>query len=103
MTAEQWLADLEAKANALMPKGLSYTYFQRAQNAFNIAVTPAAVLRLVAMVRWLAACFPGVVRPCAGFSRKCYLGDITKCEGDADAECWITAAYAATEDRHVQD
>lgn len=71
--------------------------------AFIAAADPAAVLRLVAMVRWLAACFPGVVRPCAGFSRKCYLGDITKCEGDADAECWITAAYAATEDRHDQD
>lgn len=102
MTAEQWLADLEAKANALMPKGLSYTYFQRAQNAFNIAVTPETVLRLVAMVRWLSVHFPGEARPCAGYY-KCFRGDTIKCEGEADAECWITAAYVATEDRHDQD
>ncbi len=102
MTVEQWLADLEAKANALMPKGLCYTDFQRAQNAFNIAVTPETVLRLVAMVRWLSVHFPGVVRPCAGYY-KCFRGDTTKCEGDADAECWITAAYVATEGRHDQN
>lgn len=45
---------------------------------------------------------PGVVRPCAGYY-KCFRGDTTKCEGDADAECWITAAYVATEDRHDQN
>lgn len=61
---------------------------------------PAAILRLVAMVRWLADCIPDELRPCAGFSRKCSRGDITKCDGAADAECWITAAHAATEDRH---
>ncbi len=80
MTAEQWLADLEDKA---------------------MAATPGP--RLVAMVRWLADNIPGVVRPCAGYSRKCFLGDITKCEGDSDAECWIAAAYIATETRHDQN
>ena len=99
--AEQWLADLEAKAKAYKS---SSTYERLiAKDEFIAAANPAAVLRLVAMVRRLAANFPGVVRPCAGFSSKCALGDITKCEGDADAKCWITAAYAATENRHDQD
>lgn len=74
------------------------------ENAALIAATdPATVLRLVGMVRWLADNIPGVVRPCAGYSRKCFLGDITKCEGDSDAECWIAAAYIATETRHDQN
>lgn len=122
--AEQWLADLEAKAKEAEQgewKAVVKNFYGDVSSdvevnggtiacdlcpedaAFIAAANPAAVLRLLAMVRWLAACFPGVVRPCAGFSRKCYLGDITKCEGDADAECWITAAYAATEDRHDQN
>ena len=71
------------------------------ENAALIAATdPATVLRLVGMVRWLADNIPGVVRPCAGYSRKCFLGDITKCEGDSDEECWIEAAYIATEKLH---
>lgn len=73
------------------------------KNHQHDAANPATVLRLVGMVRWLADNIPGVVRPCAGYSRKCFLGDITKCEGDSDAECWIAAAYIATETRHDQN
>lgn len=86
---EQWLADLEDTAKMVIDR-----------DSFAVAVPPATVLRLVGMVRWLADNIPGVVRPCAGCSRKCFLGDITKCEGDADAECWIAAAYTVTEERH---
>lgn len=101
MAAEQWLADLEAKAVEASPaekQGLVCGWWDIAE--FREVATPATVLRLVGMVRWLADNIPGVVRPCAGCSRKCFLGDITKCEGDADAECWIAAAYTATEERH---
>lgn len=101
MTVEQWLADLEEKARAAI-KGEPLVRGAWDLDIFHEATNPAAVLRLVAMVRWLAACFPGVVRPCAGYY-KCFRGDTTKCEGDADAECWITAAYVATEGRHDQD
>lgn len=118
MTAEQWLADLEAKAKAATPGpwlfenqgctgpilgyGDDVVYcacriLKPRDAEYIAAANPATVLRLVGMVRWLADNIPGVVRPCAGCSRKCFLGDITKCEGDADAECWIAAAYAATE------
>lgn len=115
MTVEQWLADLEAKAKEATPweiapltvtaNGIPVTFLDdRSQRdlEFIAAADPAAVLRLVAMVRWLSVHFPGVVRPCAGYY-KCFRGDTTKCEGDADAECWITAAYVATEGRHDQD
>lgn len=101
MTAEQWLANLEAKAKAYKS---SSTYERLiAKDDYFAAANPATVLRLVGMVRWLADNIPGVVRPCAGYSRKCFLGDITKCEGDSDAECWIEAAYIATETRHDQN
>ncbi len=126
MTAEQWLADLEAKAKAATPGPWKIgacldmgTVRQRDGSiladcrlttddgihnaAFISSANPATVLRLVGMVRWLADNIPGVVRPCAGYSRKCFLGDITKCEGDSDAECWIAAAYIATETRHDQN
>lgn len=122
MTVEQWLADLEAKAKeaeqgeweAVVIKSfygdvssdveadsgiIAYGLYPK-DAAFIAAADPPTVLRLVAMVRWLADCIPDELRPCAGFSRKCPLGDITKCEGDADTECWIAAAYVATEDRH---
>lgn len=52
MTAEQWLADLEAKAKAYKS---SSTYERLiAKDEFIAAANPAAVLRLVAMLRWLA-------------------------------------------------
>ncbi len=53
-TAEQWLADLEAKAAeaALAEKqGLVCGWWDIAE--FREAATPEAVLRLVGMVRWL--------------------------------------------------
>ena len=104
MTAEQWLADLEAKAKAATPgpwvmdgvypiysigrgglKDKTIGHAQRQWDGdFISAANPATVLRLVGMVRWLADNIPGVVRPCAGYSRKCFLGDITKCEGDSE-------------------
>lgn len=99
--AEQWLADLEAKAKAYK----SPSTYERliAKDEFIATANPAAVLRLVAMVRWLAANFPGVVYPCAVFPRKCYLEDISECEGDSNEKCWLAAAYTATENRHEQD
>lgn len=101
MTVEQWLADLEAKANVAI-KGEPLVRGAWDLDIFHEAADPATVLRLVAMVRWLADCIPGEARPCAGYY-KCFRGDTIKCEGEADAECWITAAYVATEDRHDQD
>lgn len=121
MTAEQWLADLEVKAKAATPgpweigvcldRGmirqrdgsiLAYCRLTTDDDIHNAAfissANPATVLRLVGMVRWLADNIPGVVRPCAGYSRKCFLGDITKCEGDSDEECWIEAARKAVEE-----
>ena len=117
MTVEQWLADLEAKAKeaeqgewkAVVIKSfygdvssdveadsgiIAYDLYPK-DAAFIAAADPAAILRLVAMVRWLADCIPDELRPCAGYY-KCFRGDTTKCECDADAECWITAAYVAT-------
>ena len=117
--AEQWLADLEAKARDAEQgdwKPVIKEFFGDVSSdvevnngtvaydlnpddaAFIAAANPATVLRLVGMVRWLADNIPGVVRPCAGYSRKCFLGDITKCEGDSDAECWIEAARKAVEE-----
>lgn len=101
--AEQWLADLEDKAKAAIDTaGWGDMDWSGAHEDFFYAANPATVLRLVGIVRWLADNIPGVVRPCAGCSRKCFLGDITKCEGDSGAECWIAAAYIATEDHHDQ-
>ena len=117
--AEQWLADLEAKAQEAEQgewKAITKEFFGDVSSevevssgtvaydlnpddaAFIAAANPATVLRLVGMVRWLADNIPGVVRPCAGCSRKCFLGDITKCEGDSGAECWIAAARKAVEE-----
>ena len=119
--AEQWLADLEGKAKAATPgpwqpgEILEIGTVRQANghiladcrlqlddgvknSRFIAAANPAVVLRLVNMMRWLADNIPGVVRPCAGCSRKCFLGDITKCEGDSGAECWIAAARKAVEE-----
>lgn len=53
MTAEQWLADLEAKAKAYKS---SSTYERLiAKDEYFAAANPATVLRLVGMVRWVAA------------------------------------------------
>lgn len=83
MTAEQWLADLEAK-------GTKAAQAKKRDNVcgwwdiaeFREAATPEAVLRLVGMVRWLAE----------------------GCDCDADTclpgctpQCVLEKAYAATE------
>lgn len=53
MTADEWLSDLDAKAKAYKS---SSTYERLiAKDDYFAAANPAAVLRLVAMVRWLAA------------------------------------------------
>lgn len=55
MTAEQWLADLEAKAaeaSLAEKQGLVCGWWDIAD--FREVVTPATVLRLVGMVRFLA-------------------------------------------------
>ena len=56
MTAEQWLADLEAKSTkAAQARKLENVCGWWDIAEFCEATTPATVLRLVAMVRWLAA------------------------------------------------
>ena len=73
MTAEQWLADLEAKAaeaSLAEKQGLVCGWWDIAE--FREVVTPATVLRLVVMVRWLAegcdcdadTCLPGCMPQC---------------------------------------
>lgn len=89
-TAEQWLADLEAKARMAthgshtqvkiagcphLRIGSQYmpcTGWHKDDLAYFSAANPAAVLRLVAMVRWLAegcdcdadTCLPGCTPQC---------------------------------------
>ncbi len=88
--AEQWLADLEAKAveaSLAEKQGLVCGWWDIAE--FREAATPEAVLRLVAMVRWLAlncTCPPRVA------SLACVKSSCTACR--------LAGAYAATEDRH---
>lgn len=54
--AEQWLSDLEAKAKAAIDTaGWGDMDWSGAHEDFFYAANPAAVLRLVNMVRWLAA------------------------------------------------
>ncbi len=81
MTAEQWLADLEDTAKMVMDR-----------DSFAVAVPPATVLRLVAMVRWLADNLQR--RTCPDQTPSCEVG----CQ-----QCVIAAAYTATEERHDQD
>lgn len=120
MTAEQWLADLEGKAKAATPgpweigvcldmgtvrqidgsilADCRLTTDDGIYNAaFISSADPTTVLRLVAMVRWLAGqsdylCPPDKFRTidCSETSEELY-----PCK-----RCWTSAAYAATEDRH---
>lgn len=89
-TAEQWLADLEAKAVEASPaekQGLVCGWWDIAE--FREAATPEAVLRLVGMVRWLAlncTCPPRVTS--------------LACTKPSCTACRLAGAYAATEERH---
>lgn len=77
MTADEWLADLEAKAKAYKS---SSTYERLiAKDEYFAAANPATVLRLVAMVHFLAFS--------AARSRGLF----------DDPAYWIDTAYAATE------
>ena len=80
--AEQWLADMEAKAKAYKS---SSTYERLiAKDEYFAAANPATVLRLVGMVRFLAFS--------AARSRGLF----------DDPAYWFDTAYAATEDHHDQ-
>lgn len=120
MTVEQWLADLAAKAKEaeqgeweavvksfygdvnsdVEVNGGTIAYDLCPEDAaFIAAADPAAVLRLVAMVRWLAGqrdypCPPEKFRTidCSETLEELY-----PCK-----RCWTKAAYVATEDRHDQ-
>lgn len=106
MTAEQWLADLEAKARDAEQgdwKPVIKEFFGDVSSdvevnsgtiaydlnpddaAFIAAANPAAVLRLVNMVRFLAFS--------AARSRGLF----------DDPAYWLDTAYIATEDRHAHD
>ena len=115
MTADEWLADLEDKAMAATPEPWKIgacldmgTVRQRDGSiladcrlttddgihnaAFISSANPATVLRLVAMVRWLADNLQR--RTCPDQTPSCEVG----CQ-----QCVIAAAYTATEERHDQD
>lgn len=71
--AEQWLADLEAKSTkAAQARKLENVCGWWDIAEFREATTPSTVLRLVAMVRWLAegcdcdadTCLPGCTPQC---------------------------------------
>ncbi|MCD7983389.1 MAG: ead/Ea22-like family protein [Desulfovibrio sp.] len=113
MDAEQWLADLEAKAKAATPGpwlfenqgctgpilgyGDDVVYcacriLKPRDAEYIAAANPATVLRLVGMVRWLADNLQR--RTCPDQTPSCEVG----CQ-----QCVIAAAYTATEERHDQD
>lgn len=80
---ESWLADLEAKAKAYKS---SSTYERLiAKDDYFAATDPATVLRLVAMVRFLAF---SAARSRGLFDTPAY---------------WLDTAYIATEGRHDQN
>lgn len=80
MTADEWLADLEAKAKAYKS---SSTYERLiAKDEYFAAANPATVLRLVGMVHFLAFS--------AARSRGLFM----------DPAYWIDTAYVATEKLH---
>ena len=79
MTADEWLADLEAKAKAYKS---SSTYERLIAKDDYFAANPATVLRLVGMVRFLAFS--------AARSRGLF----------DDPAYWLDTAYIATEKLH---
>lgn len=92
MNAEQWLADIEAKADAVLTVQDSTDHVIRAVKGivFATAANPIAVKRLVDMLRVLA---------CSRSNRDCHAGcphketpDLGVCD-----LCWIEHAYKLTE------
>lgn len=122
MTAEQWLADLEAKAKASEQgewKAVTNEFYGDVSSdvevscgtvacdlhpddaAFIAATNPEAVLRLVGMVRWLAAQRQELLSGyCPEAMRVGCLGNCIDCRHGQIA---IESAYAATEGRHDQN
>ena len=96
---EQWLADLEAKANVAI-KGEPLVRGAWDLDIFHEAADPTTVLRLVAMVRWLAGQSDYLCPPEKFRTIDCSetLEELYPCK-----RCWTKAAYVATEDRHDQD
>lgn len=78
MTADEWLTDLEAKANTAI-ENIPLLRGEWDFDVFQEAATPETVLRLVAMVRFLAFS--------AARSRGLF----------DDPAYWLDTAYAATE------
>ena len=120
--AEQWLADLEAKARDAEQgdwKPVIKEFFGDVSSdvevnngtvaydlnpddaAFIAAANPATVLRLVGMVRWLAAQRQELLSGyCPEDMRVGCLGNCIDCRHGQIA---IKSAYAATEDHHAHD
>lgn len=96
MTADEWLADLEAKAKAYKS---SSTYERLiAKDDYFAAANPATVLRLVAMVRWLAGQGDYVCPPEKFRTVDC--PEVQREEFCPCKRCWAEAAYNATEASH---
>lgn len=119
MTAEQWLADLEAKARDAEQgdwKPVIKEFFGDVSSdvevnngtvaydlnpddaAFIAAANPATVLRLVAMVRWLAGQGDYVCPPEKFRTVDC--PEVQREEFCPCKRCWAEAAYNATEASH---
>lgn len=97
MTAENWLADLEAKAKAA-ERNWEKKYSEESDEAirqleasmnFIDIANPVAILRLVGMVQWLADKLQR--HTCPAHSLSCEVG----CQ-----QCVSSAAYVSTEERH---
>lgn len=125
MTVEQWLTDLEDKAKFATPgpwvmdgvypiysvgrgglKDKTIGHVQRQWDGdFIAAANPAAVLRLVGMVRWLA---PVLHKFCEDICTPYKIGNgtCTECPLMQDGKCIVSAeamlstAYAETENHH---
>ena len=116
MTAEQWLADLEAKARDAEQgdwKPVIKEFFGDVSSdvevnsgtiaydlnpddaAFIAAANPATVLRLVGMVRWLAGQGDYVCPPEKFRTVDC--PEVQREEFCPCKRCWAEAAYNATE------
>lgn len=86
MTAEQFLADMEAKAKAAINAATFIDDRIRTRYELWKATSPAAVLRLVGMVRHLAVGCDCDAEPCQ--------------YGHCTPTCRLKMAYTAMEERH---